>query len=153
MYFGTHCLPQMILGLLCTVNIYNNSSLKIILFQPSLYLVPVFTTFCFSRISCSSLRVTFSHKMTIVNMVVTFIGCLGFNEYMAYARGELTPEKATSVLTGIILKVIKTMKGNQGANLVLIIYSSGHHVSSSRFFFSCLTRYSVAVVIFGIQQI
>ena len=44
--------------------------------------------------------------MTIVNMVVTFIGCLGFNEYMAYARGELTPEKATSVLTGIILKVI-----------------------------------------------
>ena len=91
--------------------------------------------------------------MTIVNMVVTFIGCLGFNEYMAYARGELTPEKATSVLTGIILKVIKTMKGNQGAILVLIIYSSGHHVSSSQFFFSCLTRYSVAVVIVGIQQI
>ena len=58
--------------------------------------------------------------MTIVNMVVTFIGCLGFNEYMAYARGELTPEKATSVLTGIILKVIKTMKGNQGATLVCL---------------------------------
>ena len=41
-------------------------------------------------------------------MLITFAGCLGFNEYMNYAKGILTPEKAFATFKLILLKVGKS---------------------------------------------
>jgi len=70
--------PSFLLGVFSVVDFCSKDSRKILYRQPSLLLLPTFTCFTFSRISSgcrgqADNRVTFSKKMTGVNMVLTVI--------------------------------------------------------------------------------
>ena len=71
-------LPQFLLSLFSTVDLFNKSSLKILYRQPSLIILPTVTFFSFSRlnIGCGSKdsRVSFSKKFTYINIVLSIVG-------------------------------------------------------------------------------
>ena len=77
-------LPQLLLSCSAVLNCSSKSSLKIIVSQPSLLLLPVFTNFTFSRLSCACFgrkldnKVKFSTRLTLLNMGLTtagFVAC------------------------------------------------------------------------------